>query len=68
MLIATVGLKHLFAFLIFSGVLGLLAWGVFRLVKVEAIKVVLWVIFGIFWLMMIWDLFNGGKNMTGLLP
>jgi hypothetical protein len=66
-LLAALTWSTLFAFLIFSAILGLVAWGVYRLVKVEAIRVVLWVILGVFWLLMIYDLFSGGHR-SGLLP
>lgn len=65
MLLAALSFSKLFAFLIFTGILGLVGWGIFRLVKVEAIRVVLWVILGIFWLLMIRDLFTN-SNVLGL--
>lgn len=65
MLIAALSFSKLFAFLIFTGILGLVGWGIFRLVKVEAIRIVLWVILGIFWLLMIRDLFTN-SNTLGL--
>ena len=64
LLAVTIG--SLFAFVIFTAIICLVAWGMTKIPKPDWMNVVIYVVLGIFWLLMIYDLFTGGHNMPRL--
>ncbi len=64
MLLAVIGVRHLVAFVLFSCGIGLVCWGVSRFIKQDPLRVGIFVVLGIFWLMMVYDLFVGGGRLA----
>jgi len=56
----------LFAFVIFTAILCLVAWGLTKIPKPDWMNVVIYVILGVFFLLMVYDLFTGGHAMPRL--
>lgn len=64
MLLAALTIGSIFAFLIFTAILCLVGWGVTRIPMPDWMRIIIWVVVGVFFLLMIYELLVGGHAPT----